>query len=80
MASAATLVAELGDIMRFINLCQFMAHLGLVRFEHSSGKTRRQGGITDAGNAKARRMLISAAWNYPLSAGSAEGCGHSRRA
>jgi transposase len=61
---AATLVAELGDITRFTNPRQFMSYLGLVPSEHSSGGTRRQGGITKAGNAAARRMLIEAAWSY----------------
>jgi transposase len=64
MVSAATLVAELGDITRFTNPRQLMAYLGLVPSEHSSGKTRRQGGITKAGNGAARRMLIEAAWCY----------------
>ena len=41
-----------------------MAYIGLVPSEHSSGKTRRQGGITKAGNGTARRMLIEAAWSY----------------
>lgn len=40
-----------------------MAYLGLVPSEHSGG-TRRQGGITKAGNGAARRMLIEAAWSY----------------
>jgi len=62
--AAATLVAELGDITRFANPCQLMAYLGLVPSEHSSGGTRRQGGITKAGNGAARRMLIEAAWSY----------------
>jgi transposase len=61
---AATLVAELGDITRFANPRQLMAYLGLVPSEHSSGGTRRQGGITKAGNGAARRMLIEAAWSY----------------
>ena len=61
---AATLVAELGDITRFANPRQLMAYLGLVPSEHSSGRTRRQGGITKAGNGAARRMLIEAAWSY----------------
>jgi transposase len=58
------LVAELGDITRFSNPREFMAYLGLVPSEHSSGRTRRQGGITKAGNGAARRMLIEAAWSY----------------
>src|SRR6201994_3277943 len=61
---AATLVAELGDITRFANPRQLMAYLGLVPSEHSSGATRRQGGLTKAGNGAARRMLIEAAWSY----------------
>ena len=46
LVAAATLVAEPGDITRFANPRQFMAYLGLVPSEHSSGGTRRQGGIT----------------------------------
>jgi transposase len=61
---AATLVAELGDITRFANPRQLMSYLGLVPSEHSTGRTRRQGGITKAGNGAARRMLIEAAWSY----------------
>jgi transposase len=64
LVAAATLVAELGDITRFDNPRQLMAYLGLVPSEHSSGQTRRQGGITKAGNNTARRMLIEAAWSY----------------
>ena len=64
LVAAATLVAELGDITRFANPRQLMAYLGLVPSEHSSGSTRRQGGITKAGNSAARRMLIEAAWSY----------------
>jgi len=64
LVAAATLVAELGDITRFANPRQFMAYLGLVPSEHSSGSTRRQGGITKSGNGAARRMLIEAAWSY----------------
>lgn len=64
LVGAATLVAELGDMTRFDNPRQLMAYLGLVPSEHSSGATRRQGGITKAGNGAARRMLIEAAWSY----------------
>jgi transposase len=64
LVAAATLVAELGDIARFANPRQLMAYLGLVPSEHSSGVTRRQGGITKAGNGAARRMLVEAAWSY----------------
>ena len=44
------------------NLRQLMAYLGLVPSEHSSSGTRRQGGVTKAGNSTTRRMLIEAAW------------------
>jgi hypothetical protein len=64
LVAAATLVAELGDITRFGNPRQLMAYIGLVPSEHSSGRSRRQGGITKAGNAAARRMLVEAAWSY----------------
>jgi transposase len=64
LVGAATLIAELGDITRFASPRQLMAYLGLVPSEHSSGGTRRQGGITKAGNGAARRMLIEAAWSY----------------
>ena len=64
LVAAATVIAELGDITRFANPRQLMAYLGLVPSERSSGATRRQGGITKAGNGAARRMLIEAAWSY----------------
>ena len=57
-------MAELGDVTRFTNPRQLMAYLGLVPSEHSTGRSRRQGGITKAGNGAARRMLIEAAWSY----------------
>ena len=63
LVTAATIIAELGDLSRFTNPRQLMAYLGLVPSEHSSGGTRRQGGITKAGNTTARRMLIEAAWS-----------------
>ena len=64
LVAAATVIAELGDITRFDNPRQLMAYLGLVPSERSSGPTRRQGGVTKAGNGTARRMLVEAAWSY----------------
>lgn len=64
LVNAATLIAELGDLSRFTNPRQLMAYLGLVPSEHSSGASVRRGGITKAGNAAARRLLIEAAWSY----------------
>ena len=61
---ALSFVAEIGDFRRFPNARQFMAYLGLVPSEHSSGNKRRQGGITKAGNSHLRRLLVEAAWHY----------------
>src|SRR6202162_6305062 len=65
---AVTVVAEVGDFRRFANPRQLMAYLGLVPSEHSSGSSFRRGGITKAGNALARRVLIEGAWTYRMSA------------
>ena len=62
LRSAVTVVAEVGDFRRFANARQLMAYLGLVPSEHSSGTSIRRGGITKAGNALARRVLIEGAW------------------
>src|SRR3974390_2513419 len=62
--NAAALVPALGDLSRFANPRQLMAYLGLVPSEHSSGASVKRGGITKAGNAAARRLLIEAAWSY----------------
>lgn len=61
---AITLVAELGDLRRFVHPRELMGYLGLVPSEHTSGERRRLGAITKTGNTHARRVLIEAAWNY----------------
>jgi transposase len=45
-----------------------MAYLGLKPSEHSSGTAVRRGGITKAGNALARHVLIEGAWTYRMQA------------
>jgi transposase len=62
--TAVTLVVEIGDIRRFDSPRQLMAYLGLVPSENSTGERVRRGGITKAGNARARRALIEGAWTY----------------
>lgn len=62
--SAVVLVAEIGDFRRFANPRQLMAWLGLVPSEHSSGAKVERGGITKAGNSRARRVLVEGAWSY----------------
>src|SRR5262249_38426501 len=52
--TAITLVAELHDVRRFTSARALMAYVGMVPSEHSSGETRRRGGITKVGNAHAR--------------------------
>ena len=41
-----------------------MAYLGLTPSERSTGESVKRGGITKAGNTRARRLLIEAAWSY----------------
>jgi len=62
--AAAGAVAAMGDPTRFINARDFMAYLGLVPSEHSSGQRRRLGAITKTGDVHARSVLIEAAWSY----------------
>ena len=62
--SAVVLAAEVGDFRRFATPRQLMAWLGLVPSEHSSGAKVERGGITKAGNGRARRVLVEGAWSY----------------
>jgi transposase len=61
--TALGVVAEVGDFHRFASAEEFMSFIGLVPSERSSGERRRQGSITKAGNAHARRLLVEAAWH-----------------
>jgi transposase len=61
--TALGLVCEVGDFARFKTAEQFMSFVGLVPSEHSSGDGRRQGSITKAGSAHARRLLVESAWH-----------------
>jgi transposase len=64
LISAATLLAEIGDLSRFQTPHQLMGYLGLVPSEDSTGDTIRRGPITKAGNGRARRMLVECSWSY----------------
>jgi transposase len=64
LVTAATLVAELGDLTRFESPRQLMAYAGLVPSEHSSGGRQQRGGITKTGNAHVRHVVVEAAWHY----------------
>src|SRR5881397_1804031 len=61
--TALALVAEIGDFNRFDTAEEFMAFVGLVPSEHSSGQKRRQGSITKVGNSHVRRLLVESAWH-----------------
>ena len=64
LLSATLIVAEIGDMKRFVTAPQLMAYLGLVPSEHSSGERQRRGAITKTGNSHVRRVLVEAAWTY----------------
>ncbi len=62
--TALSVICEVGDFKRFKSAEAFMAFLGLVPGEHSSGSKRRQGGITKSGNTHLRKLLVEASWHY----------------
>jgi transposase len=60
--TAMTMVSEVGDFTRFPTARHFMSFMGVIPGVWESGGTRRSGiGITKAGNAHCRRVLIQAA-------------------
>lgn len=62
--TAMILLTEIGDIRRFRSPRAFMAWVGLVPQERSSGSRERRGRITKTGNFHVRRILIEAGWNH----------------
>jgi transposase len=64
LVTAATVMAEVGDLHRFENPRQLMAYLGLVPGERSTGDTVHRLGITKAGNGRVRQALVESAWSY----------------
>lgn len=64
LIAAVAVVAETGDLSRFQNPRQLMGYLGLVPSESSTGDKVKRGGITKAGNGRARHILVEAAWSY----------------
>ena len=64
LLSATVIAAEIGDLRRFKTAPQFMAFLGLVPSEQSSGKSIKRGSLTKTGNAHVRRILVEAAQHY----------------
>jgi transposase len=76
---AVTFAAEIGDVRRFETPRQLMSFLGLVPAESSTGETVRRKGLTLAGNRRARRVLVEAAWTYRYPARVGERCGPGSR-
>jgi transposase len=64
LVSAVTIATEVGELSRFIKPRQLMGYSGAVASEDSSGARTRRGGITKAGNAHLRRVVVEAAWAY----------------
>ena len=57
---ALALLAEVGDFDRFESAGRFASFLGLTPGESSSGEHQKRLGITKAGNAHLRRLLVEA--------------------
>jgi transposase len=64
IVTATVFLAEVGDLSRFQSPRELMAYLGLVPSEASTGERVRRGGITKAGNRRARHILVEASWSY----------------
>lgn len=64
MITACTIISELGDLSRFEHPKHLMSYLGLTPSESSTGNRVKRGSITKTGNARVRRVLIEASWNY----------------
>src|SRR6202008_2245502 len=64
LIAAVGVLAEIGDLSRFQNPRELMGYLGLVPTEDSTGDRVKRGGITKAGNGRARRILVEGGWRY----------------
>ena len=62
--TAMTILSEIGDMRRFGKARDFMAAIGLVPSEYSSGNSVRRGSVTKTGNMHVRRILVESAWHY----------------
>ena len=62
--TALSVIVEIGDFNRFAKAEKMAAFIGLVPGEESSGEKQQRIGITKAGNAHVRRLLVEAAQSY----------------
>ena len=74
MVAAIAFLAEIGDLSRFENPAPVdgLSWPG-AQSERSTGESVKRGGITKAGNRRARRMLVEAAWSYRYPAARRQG-------
>jgi transposase len=61
--TAVRFVAALDEVQRFPNAHALQSYLGLTPGENSSSERQRRTGITKAGPAPLRRVLVQAAWS-----------------
>lgn len=64
LVTAVKITSEVGELSRFAKPRQLMGYSGAVASEDSSGQATRRGGITKAGNAHIRRVVVEAALAY----------------
>lgn len=62
--TALSVIVEIGDFKRFAKADKMASYLGLVPGENSSGEKQHRTGITKAGNAHVRRLLVESAQGY----------------
>lgn len=62
--TAMTILAEALDLKRYSDAPAFMAAIGVVPSEDSSGERERRGRITKTGNSHMRRVAVESAWHY----------------
>lgn len=67
--TALAFISEVGDFYRFQSAGSFMAYLGMVPREYSSGERIQRGAITKTGNSRVRLLLVEAAWHYAKNKG-----------
>jgi transposase len=70
VVTAAALLAAIGDIRRFASARQLVAYLGLdPKVRQSGSEPARHGKISKRGDARARHVLVEAAWTATRTAG-----------
>ena len=62
--TALAVLVEVGDFKRFPDAQHLASYIGLVPGEDSSGDDKTRLGITKAGNAHVRTLLVEAAQSY----------------